>query len=533
MTAVSGERVALAFEDAEYTYDRLDALAGGLAAELSRRGVRPGDRVALMSSNRPEWVVAVKAIWRLGAAVVLFSPAWKQADAAHAVVITAPRYGVGDHPVLAGLLPTLSLDDPIEPAAYSGPAPDPAAEAVLVFSSGTTGLPKAVRHTHGSLRAAVVHWRDALELTSADRIQVTTPPSHILGLLNIATALELGIWMRLHPRFSLDRMLACIQQDKITVEMAVAPIALALAGHPSLESYDLSSLRFIMWGATPVTPSVAQTVTRRSGVPWVPAYGASELPVIACNPVQAARLDSVGKPVPGVLLRIVSLETGAELGPLETGEIQLRSPSLMAGYLPAGETAVSMDGSWYRTGDVGYVEPEGWLHLTDRSKEMIKVRGFQVAPAEVERVLLGHPAVTDAAVFGVPDPAHGESIIAAVVLDGWPADAPAPASLTAYVADRLASYKKPREVLVVDAVPRLPSGKALRRVLRERFIEERSTEPTPTSTTPTSTSTCTSSTPVSTANPTTPTSTYTTPAPIEPAGQRLDEEAGGGRAAVG
>jgi acyl-CoA synthetase (AMP-forming)/AMP-acid ligase II len=229
-----------------------------------------------------------------------------------------------------------------------------------------------------------------------------------------------------------------------------------------------------MWGATPVTPSVAQTVTRRSGVPWVPAYGASELPVIACNPVQGARLDSVGKPVPGVLLRIVSLETGAELGPLETGEIQLRSPSLMTGYLPAEETAASMDGSWYRTGDVGYVEPEGWLHLTDRSKEMIKVRGFQVAPAEVERVLLGHPAVTDAAVFGVPDPAHGESIIAAVVLDGWPADGPAPASLAAYVADRLASYKKPREVLVVDAVPRLPSGKALRRVLRERFIEERS-----------------------------------------------------------
>ena len=124
-----------------------------------------------------------------------------------------------------------------------------------MFSSGTTGLPKAVIHTHGSLRAAINHWRDALELTSADRIQVTTPPSHILGLLNIATALELGIWMRLHRRFDLDRMLSAIEADKITVEMAVAPIALALANHPKLESYDLSSLRFIMWGATPVTPS--------------------------------------------------------------------------------------------------------------------------------------------------------------------------------------------------------------------------------------------------------------------------------------
>ena len=469
VTILPDKRVALAFEDTEYTYARLDALAGGLAAELSRRGVRPGDRVALMSSNRPEWVVAVKAIWLLGASVVLFSPAWKEAEAAHAAAITSPSYGVGDHPVLAGLLPALSLDDPVAPGTCSGPPPDPAAEAVLVFSSGTTGLPKAVRHTHGSLRAAIVHWRDALELTSADRIQVTTPPSHILGLLNIATALQLGIWMRLHPKFNLDRMLSCIQQDKITVEMAVAPIAQAMANHPSLESYDLSSLRFIMWGATPVTASVAETVTRRSGVPWVPAYGASELPVIACNPVRGARLDSVGKAVPGVSLRVVSLETGAELGPMEAGEIQLRSTSLMAGYLPAPETAASMDGAWYRTGDVGYVEPEGWLHLTDRSKEMIKVRGFQVAPAEVEGVLLGHPAVRDAAVFGVPDPVRGESVIAAVVLSAGLE----PASLAGYVSERLAYYKKPHEVLVVDAIPRLPSGKALRRVLKGRFLEER------------------------------------------------------------
>ena len=473
MTTAPGERVALVFEDAEYTYAQLDTLAGGLAAELFRRGVRAGDRVALMSSNRPEWVVAVKAIWRLGAAVVLFSPAWKHAEAAHAVAITSPVYGVGDHPVLSELLPTLSLDEPVAPGAYPGSVPGPSADAVLVFSSGTTGLPKAVRHTHGSLRAAIVHWRDALELTSADRIQVTTPPSHILGLLNIATALELGIWLRLHPRFSLDQMLARIQEDKITVEMAVAPIALALANHPSLESYDLSSLRFIMWGATPVTPSVAETVTRRTGVPWVPAYGASELPVIACNPVRGARLDSVGQPVPGVTLRVVSLETGAELGPEETGEIQLRSPSLMAGYLPASETALSMDGGWYRTGDVGYVEVGGWLHLTDRSKEMIKVRGFQVAPAEVEGVLLGHPAVTDAAVFGVPDDVHGESIVAAVTLSGPAAAGLVPDTLAGYVAERLASYKKPRHVLVVDAIPRLPSGKALRRVLKESYLKER------------------------------------------------------------
>ena len=465
------ERVALVFEETEYTYVQLHALAGGLAAALADSGVKAGDRVALMSSNRPEWVVAVQAIWRLGAAVVLFSPAWKQAETEHAIAITNPKHAVGDHPVLAGLLPMLDLNEPI--TATSGmpstrtQTTDPEAEAVLVFSSGTTGLPKAVRHTHGSLRAAIGHWRDALELTGNDRIQVTTPPSHILGLLNIATALELGIWMRLHRRFDLDRMLHHIEADRITVEMAVAPIALALANHPKLEDYDLTSLRFIMWGATPVTPSIAETVTRRTGVPWVPAYGASELPVIACNPLHNSRLDSAGKPVPGVSLRVVSLDNSKELKPGETGEIQVRAASLMSGYLPEEATKEAFSDGWYRTGDVGYVESDGWVHLTDRFKEMIKVRGFQVAPAEVEGVLLGHPAVADVAVFGVPDPVNGESIIAAVKLDNE--SRAEPAELIQHVADRLASYTKPAKVIVVDEIPRLPSGKALRRVLKEKY----------------------------------------------------------------
>lgn len=427
-----------------------------------------------------------------GAAVALFSPSWKQAETEHAIAIVRPACGIGDHPVLPGLLPVLGFDevppapfpvDPeaVDPEAVDPEAVDPEAEAVLVFSSGTTGLPKAVRHTHGAFAAAIGHWRDVLELTPEDRIQVATPPSHILGILNIATCLELGIWMRLHPRFDLDRVLQCVQDDRITIEMAVAPIALAMASHPRLESYDLSSLRFIMWGATPVTASVAETVTRRTGVPWVPAYGASENPVITCNPVRGARLDSVGKAAPGVTLRVVSLETGAVLPAGEAGEIQLRSPSLMIGYLPEEETALSMTDGWYRTGDVGYIEPDGWVHLTDRSKEMIKVRGFQVAPAEVEGVLLGHAAIVDAAVFGVPDAASGEAIIAAVVIDQTADHSTAdhrgasldPASLPGYVADRLASYKKPREVLVVDAIPRLPSGKALRRLLKDSYLKEK------------------------------------------------------------
>lgn len=458
------ERIALVFEDREYRLQELEALADGLAGTLAERGVRVGERVALMASNRPEFVVAVRAIWRLGAAVVLLSPAWKRGEVEHALAITEPAHAVGDHPVLADLMPMLHLDEPIEPAHAAFLEPDPGTDAVLVFSSGTTGMPKAVRHTHASFGAAVRHWRDALHLTSADRIQIATPPSHILGLLNIVTALETGAWLRLHRRFDLDRLLHHIEADRITVEMAVAPIALAIASHPKLESYDLSSLRYIMWGATPVTPSVADTVTRRTGVGWVPAYGASELPVIACNPLDGARLDSAGRAVPGVSLRVVSLETGAPVGPGEIGEIQARSESLMAGYLPAEATADAFGDGWYRTGDVGHIDADGWLRLTDRSKEMIKVRGFQVAPAEVEAVLHGHPAVADCAVFGIADPADGEAVVAAVAKTG-PVEA---AELMTLVGDRLASYKRPRSVVFVPEIPRLPSGKVLRRVLKER-----------------------------------------------------------------
>lgn len=451
--AAANESV-LAFGDRQYTMAELDALSDGMAVTLAARGVRAGDRVALMSSNRPEFVVALRAIWRLGAAVVLLSSGWKPAEVAHALALTTPVLGVGDAEVLADHIPMLHLDEPITPAGGRWDQVPPEADALFVFSSGTTGMPKAVRHTHAAFAAAVRHWRTALGLTADDRMQIMTPPSHILGLLNIATILDTGAWMRLHPRFDIDRMLTHIQDDRITIEMAVAPIALAIAAHPELESYDLSSLRYIMWCATPVTKSVADTVTDRIGVPWVSAYGASELPVIACCPIGDARLDTVGKPVPGVSVRIA-----------ENGEIQVRSESAMLGYLPDEATAGAFDDGWYRTGDIGNLDGEGWLRITDRLKEMIKVRGFQVAPAEVEAVLHGHPAVQDCAVFGVPDGVNGEAVLAAVAT-GKPVTEQ---ELIALVGERLSSYKRPSRVVFVDVIPRLPSGKVLRRVLRDEY----------------------------------------------------------------
>ena len=343
------EPVLLAYGDRQYTRVDLDALTSGLATILEQRGVRPGDRVALMSSNRPEFVVAMRAIWGLGAAVVLLSSSWKRAEVEHALALTQPSHAVGDNAVLAELMPMLHLDEPVTPCLRDFNTPDPSSDALFVFSSGTTGMPKAVRHTHGGFAAAVAHWRDALSMTSADRMQIMTPPSHILGLLNIATALEAGAWIRLHQRFDVDAMLSHIESDRITIEMAVAPIALALAAHPRLESYDLSSLRYVMWCATPVTRTVADAVTERVGVSWLTAYGASELPVISCNTLEGTRLDTVGRAVPGVRIRIASPETGKPLSPGENGEIQVFSPSAMAGYLPEDETASAFSDGWYRT----------------------------------------------------------------------------------------------------------------------------------------------------------------------------------------
>lgn len=458
------DRVVLAFGDRQFSRADLDAHSDRMAAELRRRGVQSGTRVALMSSNRPEFVIAVLAIWRLGAAAVLLSPAWKPGEVQHALNLTGPAAAVGDHEVLAGLMPMLNLDEPLADGGIDAAPLD--GEAVLVFSSGTTGMPKAVRHTHRGLAVAVEQWRTALGLGYTDRMQIMTPPSHILGLLNILTALDAGAWVRLHPRFNIDAMLQHIQDDRITVEMTVAPMALALAAHPDLESYDLSSLRYIMWCATPVTPSIAETVTRRTGVGWLTASGSSEVVLFSCNEIGSGRLDTVGKAVIGAEIEIRSRDSGEVLGPGEEGEIVVRSQAVMIGYLPDADTAGVFEDGWYRTGDIGYLDQDGWLYITDRAKEMIKVRGFQVAPAEIEAALLGHPAVADCAVFGVPDESSGEAIIAAVARSGPVEES----ELSGLVADRLASYKRLSKVVFVPEIPRLPSGKVLRRVLKEQAM---------------------------------------------------------------
>ena len=272
----------------------------------------------------------------------------------------------------------------------------------------------------------------------------------------------------------------------MTLEMAVAPIALAMANHPDLEAYDLSSLRYIMWGATPITPSVAERVSARTGVRWLPAYGTSEVPVIAANPVgRSGQVAPRFRRAPGrrrLAARRRPRDRGGPRPRVASARSRSQSASAMAGYLPDEATAAAFDDGWYRTGDVGWLEPEGWVHLTDRCKEMIKVSGFQVAPAEIEAVLHGHPAVVDCAVFGVPDERRGEVPVAAVQLEpGSDVTADGPRTARRRHAGHLqaAAPRRPRRRRPADAVGQGAAAHAARRVGADRCGRARPTDGRP------------------------------------------------------
>ncbi len=493
-----GETVALLYDDERFTFRELDGLANSFARALRERSIGVGDRVLLYLSNRPEWIIAAFAIQKAGASAVLVSSALKLAEVRHAVSLTEPRVAITSADgaavaIEAGLSDGLIVVDGPEAGSDGGGRAlgadfwqlirshpgqrlelelDPTScEAALCLSSGTTGLPKAVRHNHHSLLVGALQWKMALGLGPEDRLQTFTPLSHILGIANVAAGLASGSAHRLFARFDLDEMLRSIEQDRITLGIAVAPVAIAMANHPELESFDLSSLRYFNWCATPVTVSVAERFTRRTGVRWLTAYGATEAPVLTANPVEQPghwRLDTPGIPAPDVEMRIVDLESHEPVAPGESGEVIVRGPNVMLGYLPEeANVDAFLPGGWYRTGDVGWMEDEGWLHLTDRVKEMIKVSGFQVAPAEIEGLLLAHEAVADCAVYGVPDEVKGQLPHAAVVkADGARV---ADEELITWAGDQLASYKRLRAIEFVTEIPRTASGKTLRRVLLDRF----------------------------------------------------------------
>jgi long-chain acyl-CoA synthetase len=484
------ERIALVFGDDTYTFRELDSVGNAFANALPGIGFRPGNRVALVVSNRPEWILAQHGVSQAGGAVVMPNPAWKAGELRHAFALTEPDMVIADA-ALADVVDDaggpalrvcvdrdappgwLSFWDLVYGASGQRPAPPPGFslddDVALPFSSGTTGLPKAVRHTHRSLVAATISWCSAATIDETDHLQFFLPLFHIYGIVTSACSFLAAAKLTLFPRFELDRVLAHIEEAKVTLAFGAAPIAVAMANHPELERYDLSSLRYFLWAATPVAKDVADRVTERAGVRWVQAYGATEAPDLYCNPIhdpEWCRLDSPGLPVSNLEARIVDLETHLDVPPGEQGELVVRGPHVMAGYLPPEANADAfLDGGWLRTGDVGWLEPDGWLHLTDRAKEMIKVSAFAVAPAELEATLHAHPAVADCGVYGVPDARRGEAPKAAVVLTE--PGAATEKELAEWVAERLATYKHIDRFVFVDEIPRTASGKVLRRTLKE------------------------------------------------------------------
>jgi len=482
------ERIGLRFADDTYTYRELDSTGNSLANALVERGFGPGTRVVLAVTNRPEWIIAQHAVSLAGGAVVLVNPSWKASEFEHAFALTQPDVVIADA-ALADVLDAahapatrLCVDDDVPPGWLSfwelvygtsgrrpAPLPDAAldADAAYPFSSGTTGLPKAVRHTHRSLVASIINWNSACAVRHDDHVQFFLPLFHIYGIAITGCTWASAATITLFPRFDLDVMLQHIADERVTLAFGAAPIAIAMANHPTLEQYDLSSLRYMMWAATPIAEDVANRVTDRSGIRWLGAYGTTEVPGLHCNPVDypdRCRLDTPGLPVSDLEVRIVDLETLEAVAPGTEGEILVRGPHMMAGYLPPDADADAFVDGYVRTGDVGWAEPEGWIHITDRAKEMIKVSGFSVAPAEIEAMLHTHPAVADCGVYGVPHEAKGEVPKAAIVLtaDGAASDD----DLRRYVGERLAGYKHVEEFVFVDAIPRTASGKVLRRELR-------------------------------------------------------------------
>lgn len=486
---IAPEAVAVRFESEILTYRELDGAANALAQALIELGVLPEDRVALLLGNGLELTIAMFAVSKAGAAAVMMNPRWRCSELQGGLGVTDPVAIIAERVIAPTEIehqPAIRVCVQEDPragwhsfwqllGAQRGQRPRLAVddwshlEAVLPFSSGTTGLPKAAVHTHASIVAGTLQWKAAGGMTEQDRLLLFLPAFHVYGVITLAASVASRATVRLMARFDAVAALDHIEQESITLTFGAAPVALAISEVPDLETRDLSSLRYISWGATPMDERLASDVTRRSGIRWLHAYGATEAPLLHCNPVNHPdqwRLDTPGLPVSDLEVKVVDLTTRQPVSDGATGEVVVRGPQLFRGYLPASANDQTFEDGWLCTGDIGWVESEGWIHLVDRAKEMIKVNAFQVAPAELEHLLLAHPSVADCGVFGIPDARTGEAPAAAVRLQPGHEDVD-PEDLVSWVAERVAGYKRIRVVIVTDHIPRTSSGKILRRELRD------------------------------------------------------------------
>ena len=473
------------------TYAQLQGAVRGTAAGLAARGFGKGDVFAIYSPNMPEYAVAFFGVATAGGVSTTINPLYtvpelkaQLSDAGAKFLVTIPAFLENAREAVKGTavaeifvfgkaegatpFASLMTSGSVPPAIDFDPQDDLVA---LPYSSGTTGLPKGVMLTHHNLVSNLVQTHAVEALTEKAILIGILPFYHIYGMVVIMSgALRAGATIVTMPRFELEQFLELLQTHGVTIAYLVPPIVLALAKHPVVDNYDLSKLDTIMSGAAPLPEPVARTCADRNQIIVRQGYGLTETsPVTHANSRnQEIKVTSVGPSLPNTEYRIVDLSTMADAKTGGSGEVWIRGPQVMKGYLNNPEATRNMIDAegWLHTGDIGYADEDSYLHVVDRVKELIKYKGFQVAPAELEGVVQSHPAVADAAVIPSPDDEAGEVPKAFVVLK--PGPSATADEIMAHVAERVSPHKKVRRLEFIDAIPKVPSGKILRRQLVDR-----------------------------------------------------------------
>jgi long-chain acyl-CoA synthetase len=522
---IFGAAVGSRVMDGSITYGQLDDLVNRFAAGLQRMGVGKGDRVAIMLPNCPQFVIAAYATWRIGGIVVCCNPLYVGREVEHLVndsgtdtiVVMSSLYeriksirastglkrvivtNVKEYfPGLLKLLFTLTKEkkeghrvdisgdadtfwfqDVIQ-GAPSQPAPvavDPQEVATLIYTGGTTGVPKGAQLTHRNLVSNAVTlnvWTKSKE--AEDVLIAVMPYFHCYGLtvgMNTCITRAITIVQIPNPR-DMVHVLKSIEKHRVTYYPGVPTMFIGFNNYPSRVQYDLSSLRFAVSAAAPLPPEVQIQFEDITGGKMVEAYGLTETgPAASMDPIDRPRAHSIGVPLPDTDMKIVDVDTGTqEMATGEIGEIIIKGPQVMKGYwkMPT-ETANALrtgpDGQsgWFYSGDIGYMDEDGYFHITDRKKDIIIAGGYNIYPADVEAVLFEHPRVKEAAVVGVLDPRRGETVKAFIVLKEG--EAATEEEIVAFCRERLAAYKVPRVIEFRDDLPKSIIGKVLRRTLRE------------------------------------------------------------------
>lgn len=482
------------------TYAELTDSISRVAASLHHRGFKKGDVLAILSPNVPEYAIAFHAVASLGGITCTVNPLYTEQEIAHQLKDSGARFLVtvsscldkANTAAMEAKVEELFVFDnfdsgegqPSGAGAGAGATPfssllesdgefpeveiDPREDLVaLPYSSGTTGLPKGVMLTHHNLVANMCQMQGLGYFTECDTLIAVLPMFHIYGLVVILNlGLREGATIVTLPRFDLEQFLQTLQKYDVTLAHLVPPIVLALSKHPIVDKYPLPKVKTIFCGAAPLDENLTRACMERLKCDIRQGYGMTETsPVTHSSPADPSQVKfgSVGVAAPNTECKIVDLETGEALGPNKEGEVCVRGPQIMKGYLNRPEaTAATIDAEqWLHTGDIGYADADGHFFIVDRAKELIKYKGFQVPPAELEGILLTHPAISDAAVIPCPDDEAGEVPKAFVVLR----DEASGEDIMRFVNERVAPHKKIRSVEFIDKIPKSPSGKILRRVL--------------------------------------------------------------------